>query len=132
MEGVILGLIRLVAFVFRSAWTWLSTSGSSDWPLAEAVITDEPVLVDGLGGSKVEIVYSYRVDGELYTGLHEEPGFAGSASEYMERLTKGRGFIVRVKPGEPEISVVRDDDQGDGIKKRLKRIDEMHQGNATR
>jgi hypothetical protein len=120
----VLGLIHLVIYLFRSAWNWLSTYGSSEWPLAEAVVTDNPLRVQGFGRSTVEIPYSYRVQGELYTGLYEEPGFGGSGSEYMERFPKGKSFVVRVKPGEPEVSVVRDDDQADGTRKRLERIDE--------
>lgn len=126
MDFLIDGMIHLVVYIFRAAWNWLSASGSGEWPLAQATVTDNPVRVNGFGGNKVEIVYSYRVEGELYTGLHEEPGFMGSDTEYMERFAKGRTFVVRVKPGKPEVSMVRDDDQGDGIRKRLERIDELH------
>jgi len=96
--------------------------------LADAIVTDDPMRV----GSTIEIVYSYRFEGELYTGLHEEPVFAGSGTEYMERFTKGGKFFVRVKPGEPEVSVLRDADQGDGIRKEHERIDGMHRRDATR
>jgi len=119
-------LIRFLAYLFKSIWTWSASFGVGKWATADAVVTGDPVRVEGFFGATVEIVYSYRVEGELYTGLHEELAFMGSDSEYMERFTKGRTFVVRVKPGEPEVSVVRDDDQGDGIKKRLERIDELH------
>ena len=32
-------------------------------------------------------------------------------TEYIDRFSKGRKFVVRVKPNEPEISIVREDDQ---------------------
>src|ERR1700730_13778359 len=116
-----LALVHLFASVVRSAWNWLNGFGSGKWPSVTATITAEPMRIDRFGGNTVEIVYAYRFEGELYTGLHEEPCFF-SESDYMERFPKGRSFMVRVKPGEPEISVVRDEDQTDGIKKRLERI----------
>lgn len=126
MDFLIDGLIRLAVYIFRAAWNWLNASRSGDWPLAQATITDNPVRIEGSFSATVEIVYSYRVEGELYTGLHGEPVFNASDTEYNERFAKGRSFVVRVKPGEPEVSVVRDDDQGDGVRKRLEQIDELH------
>jgi hypothetical protein len=120
------GLVRLLFYLFRSIGTWLASYGARKWATADAIVTEDPVRVAGFPDSTVEIVYSYRVGGELYAGLHEEPAFMGSGSEYMERFPKGRNFVVRVKPGEPEVSVVRDDDQGDGIRKRLEPIDDSH------
>jgi hypothetical protein len=116
--GLGLGLVRLVVYLCRSTWTGLKALGSGRWPRAEATVTSDPTLIEGFGGAKVEITYSYRFEDELYTGLHEEPCFL-SESEYMERFMKGRNFIVRVKPREPEVSLVRDADQADGIRKTL-------------
>lgn len=100
--------------------------------MAEAVVTDDTLRTQGFGGGTIEIVYSYRFDGELYAGLHAEPTFGGSGSEYIERLSKGRKFMVRVKPGEPDVSMMRDDDQGDGILKPLEQIDKIYERRATR
>jgi len=94
-------------------------------------VTADPTVSSGYGGRSVEIVYSYRVDGELYTGLHDEPCLL-SESEYMERFTKGSTFVVRVKPDAPEVSVVRDEDQADGVRQRLERIDEEKRRSSTR
>jgi hypothetical protein len=76
----------------------------------------------GYGGTKVEIVYSYRYQGELYTGMHTEPCFGSDSENMQNRFPHGRTFIVRVKPDEPEVSVLRDDDQADGLAQRLARI----------
>jgi hypothetical protein len=70
-----LALVHFLTHIFRSAWTWLKASGSGKWPSAEATVTADPMLLNRFGSSAVEIVYSYRVGGELYTGLHEEPVF---------------------------------------------------------
>jgi hypothetical protein len=63
-------------------------------------------------GPRVEIVYAFRVNGELYTGLHEEPFLlTKSLTEYVERFREGTLIVVRVKPNNPEVSVVCDKDQ---------------------
>jgi uncharacterized protein DUF3592 len=115
-------LLRFVVYILKSAWNQINEIGSGKWPCAEAVITAEPEHLNGFGSSTVEIVYSYRFEDELYTGLHEEPCFL-SWSEYMKRFAKGETFVVRVKPGEPEVSVVRDADQADGLRRQLERIE---------
>ena len=56
-----------------------------------------------------------RFQGELYTGLHQEPSFGGVGAGFMRRFAEGRRFIVRVKPGEPEVSVMREGDQADSL-----------------
>ena len=109
------GLVRILFYLLRSIWTWLASSSAGKWATADATVTEDPVRVAGFPGSTVEVVYSYRVGGELYTGLHEEPEFMGSGSEYMKRFPKGRSFVVRVKPGQPEVSVVRDSDQAEKV-----------------
>ncbi len=112
----------IVGYIVRSMRNARRSGGSTEWVLVEAIVTADPIKSSGYGGTSVEIVYSYRFQGELYTGLHEEPFFLPD-SEYMERFAKGRTFMVRVKPDEPEVSVVHDGDQADGIRKRLERTD---------
>jgi hypothetical protein len=68
----------------------------------------------------VEIVYAYRFEGELYTGIHEEPFLlADSLTDYVERFAEGRSVVVRVKPGNPEVSVVCEGDQGAVTREQL-------------
>jgi len=99
-----LALVRLLGSTFRSIRNSLNGAGSGSWPKTEATVTADPERRDGMAGSIVEIVYSYRIEGELYTGMHEEPVFLGD-TEYEQRFIKGRRFVVRVRPGEPEVSV---------------------------
>jgi hypothetical protein len=54
--------------------------------------------------------YTYRFEGELYTGLYEVPA-EGTGSAYMKRFAKGKRFVVRVNPAKPEVSIMRDRDQ---------------------
>jgi len=125
-------LIHFLTYLFTSAWAWLKAFGSGEWPSADATVTADPTRLNRFGCDAVEIVYSYRFDGELYTGLQEEPVFGGSDAQYVEHFPKERSLVVRVKPDEPEVSVVRDEDQSDSIRKRLERIDELHDRKIAR
>jgi hypothetical protein len=104
------GLIRLIVAFIRSLSVWLKGVGSGNWPLVEAIVTDDAVRVHGALTDTIEFPYSYRVGGELYTGLHEEPCFLSDRA-YMARFPKGRKLLIRVKPDAPESSIVRDPDQ---------------------
>jgi len=60
----------------------------------------------------VEFVYAYHIEGGFYGGVDKKPFcFKSSAQNYASRFVKGDTLIVRVKPGEPEVSVVLDEDQ---------------------
>ena len=118
----ILGLFRLVVYLFRAAWAWLNGLRSETWPKAEAIVTADPARFAAFAGSTVEVSYTYRFEGELYTGLHEEPSFDGVGSKFMKRFSKDRSFLVRVNPAKPGVSVVRERDQTDDIQERSERI----------
>jgi|SRR5207245_6883402 len=61
---------------------------------------------------EAEIAYTYRIDGGFYGGVDTKPFcFQSSAKNYASRCAQGDSLIVRVKPGEPEISIVLDADQ---------------------
>ena len=108
------GIIRLTIYLFRLFWGWLRAIGSEKWPMAEAIVTADPETIYATStGFTVDVPYTYRFEGELYTGLYEEPGGVGSA--FMKRLAKGRRFLVRVNPVKPEVSVMREGDQIIGI-----------------
>jgi hypothetical protein len=60
----------------------------------------------------VEIVYTYPSDEGLCGGADEKPFFLKSSAErYACQFTRGDSLVIRVKPGDTEISVVRDEDQ---------------------
>lgn len=110
------GLIRLAIYVFRFFWAWLRTIRSEKWPTAEAIVTADPDTTYAAStGFAVDVPYTYRFQGEVYTGLHEEPSVGGVGSAFMKRFAKGRRFVVRVNPAEPEVSIMRDRDQVDNI-----------------
>jgi len=121
--NAIFGLFRLVIYFFRTVRAWLNAVRSESWPTAEAIVTGDPAGFRSLAGSTVEVPYTYRFQGELYTGLHEEPSFDGVGSVFMRRFVNGRRFLVRVNPEKPEVSLMRDRDQTDDIQERLEQID---------
>jgi hypothetical protein len=58
-----------------------------------------------------KIVYTYHVDGGFYGGVDTKPFyFKTDAKEYASRFAKGDGLPIRIKPQEPETSVVLDGD----------------------
>lgn len=109
-------LAAVLTYGFRRVVEWIKSLGSRRWVEAEATVTADPEHLVRFGCDRVEFPYTYRVNGELFIGLHEEPIFGWAETEYMERFVKGRRFLVRVKPGQPEVSVLRDDDQEDCLK----------------
>jgi hypothetical protein len=120
------GLTRLAICLFRFSWAWLNAIRSGNWPTAEAIVTADPATTyAGLAGFTVEVPYTYRFQGELYTGLHEEPSFGGVGSRFFKRFAKGRHFLVRVNPAEPEVSIMRDGDQTDDIQQSRATTDEL-------
>jgi hypothetical protein len=59
-----------------------------------------------------EIVYTYHIDGGFYGGVDTKPFYLeGAAEKYASRFAKGDNLVIRVKPGNPETSVVLDRDQ---------------------
>jgi len=123
MGGFFLGLH--LPCILKSAGNWLNALGSGKWLSVDATVTDDPTRLNRSGCSTVKIVYSYHVDGELYTGSHEEPFWDGSETDYMNRFQRGRSLVVRVKPGEPKAAVMRDRDQTDGLRKRLQGMSKL-------
>lgn len=109
MAGLFLDVF--LGYLFRALANSWKSRGIGRWPSAKATVTAEPVRESGYGGTTIEVVYSYRVDDELYTGIHQEPTLFSPADSYMSRFTMGTNFVVRVKPGNPEISVIREIDQ---------------------
>ncbi len=105
--------LKGIAYAFNTIAQWVKVCGSAAWDCVNATITAAPVSSSGLIGClRAEIVYSYRVDGELYTGIHEQPFLLADAlAEYVERFGEGRSVVVRVKPGAPEVSIACEGDQ---------------------
>ena len=106
-------LVGYVISLFRMITRKLRTSRSKGWREALATVVGASCQESWyLPRPVAEIIYTYRVDGGFYGGVDEKPFFSGdSAKEYAGRFARGDNLVVRVKPGEPEISIVREEDQ---------------------
>jgi hypothetical protein len=87
--------------------------GPSSWPKANSTITQINLqkLADEDGGTtyKVKVVYSYTVNGLLYTGTQIDPNYRGSKHRSFEmkiyqKLKSANTVEVRYHPDHPEIS----------------------------
>ena len=105
--------IDFLIVVFKRIIGQTAARGSDAWPLAEGTVTAPPRGKFHLGRQSIEIVYSYRFQGELYTGSHEQSFvFGRSLPDYVNRFGKGSRLVARVKPEDPEVSLVCKEDQG--------------------
>jgi hypothetical protein len=110
VEDLLFGDI-LIVFVVRALVQMFRSHRAKSWPTVKARVTTADDRPRAIGCIVVELTYKYRVNGELHIGSHTEPFFwAGSATNYVEQHRSGSELIVRVKPGAPESSVVRDRD----------------------
>jgi hypothetical protein len=123
MEALLDYLLKAIAYAFKAIVHSLRVWGSGRWPFANAIVTAPPASSSGFGCPSVEIAYSYRFKGELYTGVHEEPFlWADSSTAYVERFGVGRSFVVRVRPDNPEVSVMCEGDQGVPIQSQREQL----------
>lgn len=99
----------LVVFLVRSVIQLFWSHRAKSWPFVKGEVTTSQEL-KGSTCILAELTYSYRVDGELYTGTLQEPFLVGSARSFLEQYPSGSELIVRVKPGSPESSFVREKD----------------------
>jgi hypothetical protein len=102
-----------VLVVFINYWPRISAAlrsrGTSAWPLFPATV--EESLVHTYSGKSsttytAELIYSYQVDGEYYSGRYEG-GFLseGEAQAMTEKYPKGTLLQIRAHPERPERSV---------------------------
>jgi hypothetical protein len=105
-----------VEYLFRVIACMIKRRGSGAWPVAQATITSSTCPKAMYGCDVAEVYYTYRVDGELYTGVNEKPFiYHHSGQNYVSNFAPGREFTVRVKPGYPLVSIVREVDQNNSF-----------------
>src|SRR2546422_3162328 len=110
MGGLVIDIY--VEFLYRFVMGLLKRRGSGNWPEVKAEVMSSECPKAGYGCDVAEIYYKYRVNGELYTGIHEKGFiFHSSGENYASEFHLGREITIRVKPGEPSISIVREEDQ---------------------
>jgi hypothetical protein len=96
-----------VEFLVRVVMRMVRVFSSRSWPPLTGEVTASNYQEAGYGCDVAEICYKYRVDGELYTGVYVNPFISSMrGKEYVARLPVGTELVLRIKPGEPSISVM--------------------------
>ncbi len=109
MGGLVLDIY--VEFIFRVIVRLFRARGSRSWPVVKAEVTATYHDPGGFGCAVANIAYQYKLNGELYAGTDANPFVSdSSAKDYLENYPTGSELLVRVKPGSPDFSVVRQKD----------------------
>jgi hypothetical protein len=102
----------IVGYLFRTIMRMIKRRGSRSWPIAKATVTSSAFQPASYGCDIAEVCYAYRVKGELYTGINKKPFMSDHrAKDYVDYFPPDKEFTVRVKPVDPSVSIVREDDQ---------------------
>jgi hypothetical protein len=102
------GIALLVAATWPGLWRFARFSDSSNWPMMPATV--EEVTVQAHYGRssttyRAEIVYSYQVGGEYYSGRYMADSFSEEdANAIASRYPKGSTIQIHVNPARPEAS----------------------------
>jgi hypothetical protein len=104
-------LADYIEFLVIISWRMVTERGSDSWPVSNAKVEGAQSLWDG-GCPKAQIVYTYTFEGECYPGDYEKPFLSRSlAEDYSRQFVKDSSIVVRLKPGVPDKSIVREKDQ---------------------
>ena len=94
-------------YLFRRMVLAIKRRGSDTWLVANAVVTGSAFPKGGPGCYVAEVDYIYRVGDERLVGMSKMPFLFQSNGEiYIKQFVTGAEFTVRVKPGDPTISVM--------------------------
>jgi len=97
----------LVAYLFRIVARSITTLRSGNWPIRRATVISAG-CPDVLGCEAAEVVYTYSIDGDRYTGSDRKPFLFKRIAEINAAMfSPGKEIPVRVKPGDPSVSVFR-------------------------
>jgi hypothetical protein len=104
MGGFFLGII--VEYLIRVTGRAIKRRRSRTWPTTKATAVSSR-FDKASSCNLTEVVYTYRSNGEPYSGMDKKPfWFSSNAEIYIRDLPPGSEFIVRMKPNDPEISIV--------------------------
>lgn len=104
MAGFFLDII--VEYLIRVTGRAIKRRRSREWPTVRATVTSSECPKNS-GCNLAEIVYLYRFNDERYSGTNKKPfWFASNAEIYIRDFPPGTEFTVRVKPNNPEVSIV--------------------------
>ena len=104
MGGFFLDII--VEYLIRVTGRAIKRRRSRGWPTTKATVVSS--TYDKTSSCNLtEVVYTYRSNGEPYSGMDKKPfWFSSNAEIYIGDFPPGAEFTVRVKPNHPEVSIV--------------------------
>jgi hypothetical protein len=99
-------LYSIVEYLIRVTGRAIKRGRSRGWPTTKATLVRS--TYDKTSGCNLtEVVYTYRSNGEHYSGKNKKPFlFSVNAEIYISDFPPGTEFTVRVKPNDPEVSIV--------------------------
>jgi hypothetical protein len=89
---------------------WLRKRSARYWPFTFGNVESLAHFKDSLG-RRTDFTYSYSVGSEFYSGVFELRSWSERKANEKEFRRKGRKIQVRYSPRDPQISVVRVEDQ---------------------
>jgi hypothetical protein len=105
----------VIGYLIRILIRAVRARGSNTWPVEKATVSNSRCPAAQYGGPVAEIIYTYIHEGSYFSGIQRKPFLLrGSAEDYASRFPSASDVLVRVKPGEPEVSIVCDEDQTPG------------------
>ena len=102
----LLGISVLVKMTWPRLRRILRFSNSSNWPVVRATVEEATVqLWDRASTYRAEVVYSYEVGGEYYSGRYtSDSPSEEEANAVISEHPKGLTLWVHVNPANPELS----------------------------
>jgi hypothetical protein len=99
-----------------AAWAWFRTRHAQSWPSAQGSIMSAQARSTGKSFQPwvAELVYSYVVNGEYYSGSHRIPALSESRAEKKVEGWKNRMVVVRYSPEKHDLSALLKSDQPGG------------------
>jgi len=97
----------VLGFLIRTVVRFVKLRQSEAWPVEKGTLLGATCPPSVYGGPVAEFSYTYIHDGEYYSGIYRKAFILrSSAEDYVGRFPIGAQIPVRVKPTQPEISVV--------------------------
>ena len=104
-------LKTLIGYMSRSVVRLIKILRSGVWPLEYGTVSSSSRFALH-AGPIARITYTYRHHGKLFTGQYAKPFlFLRSAEHYAANYPVGSTIMVRIKPGQPDTTIVHDADQ---------------------
>jgi hypothetical protein len=97
---------NLLIYFVRLIWRWIVLIRSSRWLKISATVLSA-YEESGVSWATANVLYEYAVGNQkFFSGTFAKPFlFSDSAKAYAAKHTKGKSFGIRVKPGQPVVSV---------------------------